>query len=266
MITHDDRDGGSEYYPRIVLCLPGPWEGREDLESRLRAGPFRLEEGRLRSADGRDSFEAEYRGFDPRMKSAFQVSACRVRPSLTPADFRLIEGHRSVLYVLSDAYGRSTAASAAARMIEVGRALTDAGAFAVKCESSGIAHSAARWRELGERLPAWAAIFDAFVRLPILSETEEIYSCGMHLLGAPEGILPLAGFGEGNLMAAYQLLERFLRMTERDAASPKVRVEMTFKEEGAGRFLSALEPCTFYAPDDFMWNRWGCYRLQRSTA
>lgn len=263
MITHDDHDGGSEYYPRIVLCLPGAWERREELEARLREGPFRLEEGKLRAADGRDAFDAEYRGPDPRMKSAFQVSACRVRPSLTPADFRLVEGHRGVLYVLSDAYGRSTAASAAARMIEVGRALIDAGALAVKCESSGIAHSAARWRELAERLPAWAALFEAFVRLPILSETEEIYSCGMHLLGAPDGLLPLAGFGQGNLMSAYQVLEGFLRMTEQEAG--KVPVELTFKDPGAGRFLSALQPCTFYAPDDFMWNRWGCYRLQRST-
>jgi hypothetical protein len=265
MITHEDHDGGSEFYPRIVLCLPGPWERREDLEARLRDGPFRLEEGKLRSADGRDSFDAEFRGSDPRMKSAFQVSACRVRPSLTPADFRLVEGHRAVLYVLSDHYGRSTAAASAARMIEIGRALIDADALAVKCESSGIAHSAARWRDLAARLPAWGTLFEAFVRLPILSETQEIYSCGMHLLGAPDGMLPLSLFGEGKLMAAYQLLERFLRGTEKEAASATVPREMTFQDEGSGRFLSTLERCAQYAPDDFMWNRWGWYRLQRST-
>jgi hypothetical protein len=258
MIIHADHDGGSTFYPRIILCLPGPWESRQDLEDRLRSGPLRLEEGKLRSADGRETFDAEYRGSDPRMKSAFQVSACRVRPSLTPADFYAIGEHRGVLYVLSDAYGRSTAPAAAQRMIEVGRALIDAGALAVKCDSAGIAHSALRWRELGGRL------FEAFVRLPILSDADEIYSCGMHLLGAPEGILPLKETGERNLMAAYRVLEGFLRGVEKEGASP-VAVQRSFKSEGSGRFLSALEPCTLYEQDDFMWNRWGCYRLQRST-
>ncbi|HVE40084.1 MAG TPA: hypothetical protein VNM14_09370 [Planctomycetota bacterium] len=258
MISHVDHDGGSTYYPRIVLCLPGPWESREDLEARLRAGAFRLEEGKMLSSDGREAFEAEYRGPDPRMTSAFQASACRVRPSLTPADFHAIGGHRGVLYVLSDAYGRSTAAASAGRMIEVGQALVDAGAIAVKCESAGIAHSARRWRELAGR------IFEAFVRLPILSDADEIYSCGMQLLGAPEGILPLKAFGERNLMAAYRVLEDFLRGVEKEAAS-RYPAQRTFRSPESGRFLATLEPCTKYEQDDFMWNRWGCYRLQRST-
>lgn len=64
MITHDDHNDGSDssYHPRIILCVPGPWENRADLEQRLRAGPFVLEENRLRLADGSEGFDAEFRG------------------------------------------------------------------------------------------------------------------------------------------------------------------------------------------------------------
>jgi hypothetical protein len=241
MVSHDDHNDGSDspVYPRIVLCVPGPWEGREDLA--LRLGPsFVLEEKRLRRADGSEAFDAEFRGPDPRMRPAFQASACRLRPSLTPADFHAIQGHRSALYVLSDPFGRTTAAAAAARMIEIGRALIEAGGIAVKCESSSIAHSAERWRQ--PDLP----LFEAFVRLPIVSEIDELYSVGMHLLGRPDGIVDLKEFEPGDLRGATRVLEEFLR----SQATP------------AG-FVASPEPCTGYGPEEFLWNRWGRLRLRR---
>lgn len=241
MITHEDHDDGSDspYYPRIILCVPGPWEVCEVLEQRLLQGRFVLEEKRLRFADTTETFDAEFRGPDPRMKAAFQASACRLRPSLTPADFRAIDAHRSVLYVLSDAFGRTTAAAAAARMVEVGRALLEAGGLAVKCDSSGIAHSADRWRSA-------QPLFDAFVRLPIINETEELYSVGMHLLGLPDGIVALKDFA-GDIRAATRVLEEHLR-----------------NQAAVAGFAATPEPCTGYEPDEFFWNRWGRVRLRRT--
>jgi hypothetical protein len=241
MVTHDDHNDGSDspVYPRIVLCVPGPWEGREDLAQRVLPAGFVLEEKRLLRADGGEAFDAEFRGPDPRMRPAFQASACRVRPSLTPADFHAIQGHRGVLYVLSDPFGRTTAAAAASRMIEIGRALLDAGGIAVKCESSGIAHSAERWRR--PDLPP----FEAFVRLPIVDEIDDLYSVGMHLLGLPDGIVSLRHFPQGDLRGATRVLEEFLR----SQTLPK-------------GYLASPEPCTGYAPEEFFWNRWGRLRLR----
>jgi hypothetical protein len=241
MVTHDDHNDGSDspYYPRIILCIPGPWEGRDDLAQRLLPGGLLLEEKKLRRADGSEAFDAEFRGPDARMRSAFQASACRLRPSLTPGDFHAIQNHRSVLYVLSDPFGRTTAAAAATRMIDVGRALIEAGGIAVKCDSSGIAHSAERWRSLN--LP----IFEAFVRLPIVDEIDDLYSVGMHLLGLPDGIVSLKDFPRGDLSGALRVLEEFLR----SQAPPK-------------GFAASPEPCTGYAPDEFFWNRWGRLRLR----
>jgi hypothetical protein len=284
MIAPEDRDDGSDspYFPRIVLCIPGPWQNREELAARLTERSFILEEEVLRTSDGAESFTAEFRGPEPRMKSAFQASACRIRPSLRPIDYREIEGHRGVIYVLSNHYGRATAARAAARMVEVGRAVVEAGGCAVKCESSGIAHSADRWRELAERLRAgggpdatrtasveeragaWNPLFDAFVRLPILGESEDLYSCGMHLLGCPDGIVELRDFQGENIRAGHQVLEGFLRSLRIDTAPGSVALNHVFKGAGTeDRFMSALELCTGVLPDDYFWNRWGCFRLRR---
>ncbi|MBI3856219.1 MAG: hypothetical protein HY293_11070, partial [Planctomycetes bacterium] len=255
----------SPYYPRIVLCIPGTWSGRDELDERLRQGPFRLAEPKVVSADGAESFDAEVRGPDLRMRAAFQASACRVRPSMTPADFAAVQGHRSVVYVLSDPFGRSTAAAAAARMIEVGLALLDAGGITMKCESSGIAHSAERWRRIGARLreegAPGAALFDAFVRLPIVDDNQDLYSCGMHLLGSPDGLLSLRDFPGEDVLAAHRVLEGFLRRLR----TGPVELQQAFQGEGTeDRFTSILEPCTRYEADDFFWNRWGCFRLRKA--
>jgi hypothetical protein len=124
-------------------------------------------------------------------------------------------------------------------MIEVGRALLDAGGLAIKCDSSGIAHSADRWRAPGP-------LFDAFVRLPIINETEELYSVGMHLLGLPDGIVELKDF-DGDIRAATRVLEEFLRT-----------------QAPVSGFVATPEPCTGYEPDEFFWNRWGRFRLRRA--
>jgi hypothetical protein len=253
MVTHADHDDGSDspYYPRIILCIPGPWEVRELLERRLLERGFALEEKRLRVGDTNETFEAEFRGPDPRMKAAFQASACRLRPSLTPADFHLIEAHRSVLYVLSDSFGRTTAAAAAARMLEVGRVLLDAGGIAVKCESSGISHSADRWRR--PDLP----LFEAFVRLPITDE-DDLYSVGMHLLGLPDAIVAVKDC-DNDIRVGARVIEEFLRSLR----SGESVGQATFKAEGREeRYLAMPEPCTGYEPDDFFWNRWGRLRLR----
>lgn len=284
MLTHEDHHDGSDspYYPRIVLCVPGIWDDQADLGRRLGQGAIRLSESKVVSADGAESFDMEFRGPDLRMKAAFQASACRVRPSMMPVDFAAVLGHRSVIYVLSDAFGRATAAGAAAGMIDVGVALLDVGGIAVKCDSSGIAHSAARWRELAvrlrdaggagatrsesaeERARAWAPLFDAYVRLPIFDNNQDLYSCGMHLLGAPDAQVSLGDFPGEDVRSAHRVLEGFLRRMRTDRVTGGESLEQTFQGEGTGeRFSSVCGPCVRYSQDEFFWNRWGTFRIRR---
>jgi hypothetical protein len=77
----------------------------------------------------------------------------------------------------------------AASMLRLGAALLDAGAVALKGESSGIAHGAARWRALAatvagdDRDAAGVALYHAWVRRPLGDAAGILYTCGMHLLG-----------------------------------------------------------------------------------
>lgn len=241
-----DPSPGSPYYPRIILCIPGPWSASGDLAAPLRDQGYLLEGQKLRSEDGKESFDADFRGADPRMVQAFKASACRLRPSFTPGDYQSLGEHRGVLYVLSDVYGGTTAGRQAARMIGLACRLLDAGGIAVKSESSGIAHSGARWRELEHRLPEGAApLFDAFVRLPIINEANDLYSSGMHLLGRPDGIVSLRHFPGPDIRGAAQALETLLRALL----------------EGQEPAHASLGPCTLYAETDYFWNRWGRYRM-----
>src|SRR5438034_343517 len=87
-----------------------------------------------------------------------------------------------------DAEPASDGATISHAFLRLGDGLLEAGGIAMKCESSGIAHSRSRWLELATLSETesdfWSALFDAYVQLPIQSE-DDFYTCGMHLLGKP---------------------------------------------------------------------------------
>ena len=85
------------------------------------------------------------------MTDAFAASEFRVNPSLEDADWELIEKHKSVLYVLSTNFIAVKAPAASLAMLSLGRRLLEAGGSAIKCDSSGIAHSRSRWFELASQ-------------------------------------------------------------------------------------------------------------------
>src|SRR5262249_49104162 len=96
---------------------------------------------------------------------------------------------------LSKNFSAQEAPHVSLAFLRLGGQLLKAGAIAMKCESSGIAHSRSRWLELAESLPpsknddavqdSWPALFQAYVQLPIDSG-DDLYACGMHLLGKPD--------------------------------------------------------------------------------
>ncbi len=135
----------------------------------------------------------------------------------------------------------------------------------MKCESSGIAHGAARWRALtmqandpGDPGGRWAGLFDAFVLYPIQS-AHDFYTCGMHLLGKPDLIaaselVPAAGAAELFRVFALYLLA--------DCPDGGFASGHTFSpSETAPGFRVAWEPCTGYAEDDFFFNPFGRWRF-----
>ena len=245
--------------PRNVLCALGAWKSLAPVARLLResGSGFELDE--------------EHSQLEPdrRMMSAFDAAADRVKPSLLREDRAAIMNHRAVLYLLSPRLPVGEAQQRSVQALALVQALLDGGATALKSESSGIAHGAARWRQLakraaaaaatGDRLERASALYAAWVRRPI-RDGAVLYSCGMHLLG--EHDLEL-GPGEHltedlrwmDLLALYLLAEQSDRGLGEGEGFRQ-------RPEGERRILR-LRTCERYQPDDFAFNPYGYWQLER---
>lgn len=247
---------GNGFLPKIVLCVLGGKSYPKEVEAIL------AEEG----------VEHEFRGRDRRMRKAFEASACGVRPSLEDEDFARIGRHAAVLYVLSENYPASEGPSVSHSFLRLGRRLLEAGGIAMKCESSGIAHSRSRWIELaaqaekGQKAPGpqgaggglWSALYQAYVQLPIQSE-DSFYTCGMHLLGKPDLIVAT------ELMTAnkaVKLFDAFAMYLLAECPDGGFASGNTFQaKKAAPRFRVVWEQCTDYDEDEFFFNPFGRWRF-----
>lgn len=238
--------------PRQVLCVLGAWRSLDEVDAIVASAPgFTLDR------------DASTLAPDPRMERAFETSADRVTPSMSELDLAAIRDHQAVFYVLSPPLERSAARTSAAEGLALIARLFDAGASAVKCDSAGIAHGQARWRELatlaatGDADERAMALYFAFVRRPLLAEPV-YHSCGMHLLGEPDVEIPtsepiLEAVDWIDTLAVYLLTEK-----------PPEGVEAghTFRrsEKDARRVLET-HPCARYAEDHFFHNPYGYLRI-----
>ncbi|GAA4630841.1 hypothetical protein GCM10023196_057810 [Actinoallomurus vinaceus] len=164
--------------PRHVLCVLGSGLDLSEIE-RVAAdfGGFVLD---------REYSETEP---DPRMPKAFEAS--KAEASFDESDWAAVESHDTVGYLLSAPMMRELAADTSRRLLAATAALLRSGATAVKNEGSGIAHGRDRWLALADRAAGAEdedladALVAAWVNRPIY-DGQVLYSCGMHLLGAPE--------------------------------------------------------------------------------
>jgi hypothetical protein len=231
--------------PKIVLCVLGNGELREQWEPVLQSRRI----------------EHEWADADRRMPRAFQASASGHNRSLGQDDLAAVAGHSEVLYLLSPNFTAQDAAEVSTSFLRLGARLLEAGAVAMKCESSGIAHSRTRWQELASASsPApWPALLRAYVQMPILGD-DDYTSCGLHLLGQPDLIVSrsLVSDAEGvvNLFLTFAL---YLL----DECPPgKFAPGHTFRVNAdAPRYRLVWEECTGYAEDDFFFNPFGRWRF-----
>jgi hypothetical protein len=246
---------GKGCLPKIVLCVPG------DDEFRARCQPI-LEAERI---------EHEFAPHNPAMVEAFRASSM-TRPVFTDEDYRRIERHTTVLYVLSKNFTAAGAPEVGHTFLNLGRRLLEAGGIAIKSESSGISHSPGRWSMLADHASGppenlWAALLDAYVVLPIASETD-FYSCGMHLLGAPDLAIAQdatqtdSTTGESTVSAAIQLFRSFALYLLSECPVGRFGSGHTFSTaRDTPRYRILWEPCRAYAEDDFFFNPFGYWRF-----
>lgn len=240
---------GNGFLPKIILCVPGGKDFPKTCEAIL------TEAGN----------EHEWRKREKRMREAFEASEFRVRPSLEKADWELIDQHKTVLYVLSDNYPAAQAPTVSLSMLQLGRQLLEAEGSAIKCESSGIAHSRARWIELANQADGakdaqtrWSALFDAFVQFPVQSETD-YYTCGMHLLGVPDLIVDTEVLAAEDAVELFGVFALYLLA---ECPPGSFASGHTFSaDKKAPRYRVVWEPCTEYEEDEFFFNPFGRWRF-----
>jgi hypothetical protein len=244
------------YLPRIILCIPGDGDLRERCEPILRAA----------------NVEHEFRPHDPSMLAAFRASSM-TWPVFTPEDFDRIDAHTTVLFALSKPVVSGAARSVGVTFLDLGKQLLDAGGgIAIKCEGAGISHSRRRWFEFAQgaaRDPeqAWSALFHAFVVYPIGTPTD-LYSCGMHLLGAPdmivsEAVVELAnGPGGSAVGVAAHLFRTFGLYLLGECPTGRFASGHTFSvDKDAPRYRVVWEACTGYPEDSYFFNPFGRWRF-----
>lgn len=242
--------------PRHVVCVLGPWTSFDPVT-------------RIVAAVGGDGFrlDDDYSQLEPddRMPGAFAASADRVDPSMNKADDRAIAKHRAVAYILSPPLPAADAQPHSAKMLAIIGALLDDGALAVKAESAGIAHGAARWRELAraasspDMLHRANALRLAFVRRPIADDDDILYSCGMHLLG--ERDVEIAASGEVMDDVEWLDMLAIYLLAEKPARGVHAGEGFRLTDDGERRVLRA-RTCKRYAEDDFFFNPYGYWRLK----
>jgi hypothetical protein len=244
------------YLPRIVLCIPGG----DDLQARC--------EAILKSAN----VEHEFRPHDAKMVKAFRSSSI-AWPAFTSEDLAHIEAHAMVLYVVSGPVISGEARAVGLSFLNLGKRLLEAsGGIGIKSDSSGISHSRSRWVQFAEsaaRDPAhgWSALFHAYVVYPIGSETD-LYSCGMHLLGAPDLIVDQATIeaaakaDKTPAAAAAELFRVFGMYLLMECRTGQFASGHTFSiERDAPRYRVIWEACAGYPEDSYFFNPFGRWRF-----
>lgn len=230
-----------------VLAIPGSWPSPP--------GPFIMGEydgfqfvgTMVIQPDTKEMYNLKLQEQDPQIQHAFRNAGQR---SLQEADLTAIGLHTHVQYLL----GTGGSMEAAQTLMRIAAVLLSHGGIAVKVETAGVAFSARDWRNLTAQREEPYALYRAFVAL--VGGPGECYSCGMHNLGLPDGVLS----ARTDLNEAAQTLETFLLYTL--AERPDLYDGHTFSTSAqAPRYRLRREPCTRYGPDDLFFNPFGVWHL-----
>ena len=137
--------------PEAIICIPGPWADRSEflraIITQQPSGEFMFAGAILAHPKGNDHAPLDCCDPYAQMRDAFRVAG---QGHLSGATLDAIQGHRNVLYL----HFPVDWLAQRERFTKFTRIVQRAGGFAVKVESSGVAHEWDRWFSLlsGTRL------------------------------------------------------------------------------------------------------------------
>jgi hypothetical protein len=235
---------------RIIIGVPGAWATQKDVVTSIarHSGGFIFAGLVIMDTTTRQGFKLEIYERDPKLHEAFRIAG---GGRISDAEIGAIEKHVHTLYCSSS----SISLDAARQMLNFGVGLLNAGGLAVKVESSGVAHSPARWRKFAASNDLFD-IYTAFVTL--IGGKDCFYSCGMHAFGLPEATVPR----DLDAKDAAQLLNTFNHHLMAD--KPLLADGHTFSVAAdAPRFKLRKMACDSYELEHPFHNPFGMWRLTR---
>lgn len=244
--------------PRHVLCVLGEGLDLDAVERVAEKAGFELD---------REYSDDEP---DPQMPRAF--AACLAAASFTDEDWTAVEEHDTVAYLLSRPIFEFVAVDVAQWTLELAAGLLRSGATAVKNESNALTHGRDRWLEFAEDVEKLAddpeaqmvSLYRAWVKRPIIDGDGQYFSCGMHLLGAPDVEVEWHSDADApDPDELANLMDRFALYLLTEDRAREMRDGEGFRlAEDAPRWVLRRRPCDRYEDDDFFFNPYGYWRLE----
>ncbi|MCP4895499.1 MAG: DUF2314 domain-containing protein [bacterium] len=246
----------------LVIGIPGPWEDRNDvIRAVVGANPpeesprFLAMGGLMMDMSTNTSIGLEVYEHDSGLAQAFEYAG---QGRFSAEELKTITEHKQTVYLVCSDPPTSPSKDcldAARKFLELGVLMLEAGGFAIKVESTGVAHTADRWRYYADQANI-LSLYDAFVTM--VGGDEFNYTCGMHTFGLPdvsvttgvpidEAPYVMNGFNQ------YQLLE-----------SPELSDGTLFATSHIDPRLT-MSLCAFgYDKDDILNNPFGRWHLELS--
>jgi hypothetical protein len=171
-----------ELNQKIVLSIPGVWENHQALLHALLTNEtgYIYAGSIIKSLTNEYYAEIEEYENDPNVSQIFRsLSMGRFSES----ELEKIDRHNMVIYVVCEGGSIELAQQA----LLLGQALIKAGGLAIKVETSGLTHIKSDW--LSYSAENTLDLFKGFI--PIISDDNLLYSCGMHQFGKPDGCINL---------------------------------------------------------------------------
>jgi hypothetical protein len=234
--------------PQIVIGIPGGWPNRSDIVTAIasRSDGYLFAGMVILRIGTKEGFTLEVYEHDPNLKNAFSIAG---RGRLTEDDLNAIGSHTFTLYLVAP--GGSV--EAAKKLLHAANGLLKAGGFAVKIESTGIAHRADQWAEFCAH-DHLSNLLLAYVTY--IGSQGVYFSCGMHNLGHPDAVVEAAIHPND----AAKMLHSFVSYVL--VENPTLKDRQTFSiDANAPRYRLFREPCTMYEVGDLFHNPFGVWKL-----
>jgi hypothetical protein len=233
----------------LILGVPGPWKDRTDFVTRVISsteGEFMFAGMILANPKAKDHVDLELYEHDPNLRRAFEYAG---HGKMAPSTLDAISAHTLTAY-LHFPVAISGQQERLRRFTEVMRGI---GGFAIKLESSGIAHEWSEWEAILTSEDRFD-LYRGFVTL--IGDPDHYYSCGMHHFDLPEAQVPRSLHN----VAAADLLNRFnyYRIVE----SPELEEGHTFSlSEESPRYRLELLDDHRHGSDELFHNEHGLWDL-----